>query len=155
MITQATVVAHASIGGNQPLYSAFFFYCSGTQTIHSLTVCWARMAKPLPVCLWMLLKPNGDIHCWEPLSTKHTCSPLEDRSCLFLEGAAVNHEWQWYVIVTSLCQILERPLLFLPIYHWHYIIKTTNVGDSHPVQNMKQMRWAVCGGGMGTDWGEN
>lgn len=38
VITLAMIVVHASIGVNQPLYMAsffFLFYCSGTKTIHS------------------------------------------------------------------------------------------------------------------------
>lgn len=120
-----------------------FFFTAVAQKQSTLTVNQARTAKSLPLFLWMLRKPDWDI-CWVQ---NRLVPPSEDHSFFFLEGAAVNHKWRWYVIITSRCQIPERPHLFLPIYHWHCIIKTTNVVESHPVQNMKQMRGAVCGGG--------
>lgn len=135
------VVVNASVGVNQPLYGAFLLQWH----IDNPLLQWSGPVRRNPsLCLSECYASRTEIFTVENRSTKQSCSPLEDNFFCFLEGAAVNHEWQWYVIITSRCQILETPLLFLSIYHWHCIIKTTNVGESHPVQNMKQMRGAAC-----------
>lgn len=65
------------------------------------------------------------------------------------KGAALDHEWQRCVIVIVLHPILASPLLALPLHitDWS-VIKRSNTSESLPVQNMKQMRKAVCGWGM-------
>lgn len=98
---------HASCRPSQPFYlkwqkhtcAYLYFHTWRPNSVRAVN--WGpELEKKIPPCDWNAL---------QTVQYKADLFSFEGHSFFFLEGAAVNHEWQWCVIITSLCQILQIP----------------------------------------------